>query len=461
MNVIDTLVTVFKLDSTQFQKDVEKSDSAVDKAEKGMTDAEKATKKLEHSFISLAGKVAASAGAFLAVSNMMHGFSEAANSAIELKKLSDATDMSMEKISAWGRGTIEFGGTQKDFQASLSNLNQGIRDLAITGDSALAPMMRGLGLNFLDAGRKAKPLDQVLLDLSDRFEKMDKTKAIDIGKRMGLDQSTVFMLMKGRIATNELLEKKKELGALDAKNAAVAIKYNVVMDETKTRMEHLYMAIGTAVLPVINAFLKGFGAVIDFFTEHQPLLYAMLAGLAVILWSVAAAAWGVVAPLLIAAAPIIALAVAAGVLTAALGFLVDDLWEFAHGNDSVLGAVIQKWEDFKGWLMEIWNSISSAIGDFWESLLPPEWLMNIIGGLGDAFNKAASFVMNADAAPTNSQTTNSIVGGASNSTTNNIRATATINTQSTDPGTINKLVGSTFGDQLRAAIGQADDGVRA
>lgn len=463
--IIDTLVLLWEAETKPLQQGAKKAEKTVKDVEHAIISANDVSAKLGAQLERLAIKAGETVAGLFAIHHISQEVFHAAQNALELKKLSDATGDSMQDIAAWGHAVVETGGTAQDLQNSLKNLHKGMTDLALTGDSSLLPVMNYLGIGMgklVDGSRKARPATELLLDLADSFAKIgDKSKAIDLGERIGIDQGTVMMLMQGRNSVEELLEKKKELGALDAKNAEMALKFNVVMDETNARMEHLYMAIGSAVLPVFNLLAKTFGTVIEFFAEHKPFLYALLIGLAVLLWNLVAPLIAGAASFLVMAAPIIGLIALFAALATGLALLADDLWNFLEGNESVLGHVVESWENFKSYLMGIWNSISSAIGDFWESLQPPEWLMDMFGTVGDLFGKAASYIQTAASSPINNETSTSIVGDSMRQNNYDIKATATINTQATDATGISKQVGSTLGEQLRSAVGQHDNGLQA
>ena len=52
-----------------------------------------------------------------------------------------------------------------------------------------------------------------MLDLSERFSRMDRTTANNMGRMMGLDQGTMNLLLKGRAEVETMIRRQKEYGA--------------------------------------------------------------------------------------------------------------------------------------------------------------------------------------------------------------------------------------------------------
>lgn len=459
--IIDTLITVFKADSKDLKKAYKDADEGAKKTTESMTGAEKASEALASEFSHLVTRAVEAGAALFAVHHVMEEIISGAEAALSLKKLSDATGDSMENLTAWGHAAVEAGGSVSEFQQSAKGLAKGIEDLAINGDGQLLPFMNYLGVSFLDGSHKARDLNSVLLDLSDRFEHMDKRKAISLGEQMGLDQGTIALLQKGRVAVEEILRRKKDLGSLDKQNAEAAIEYNVAIDETKARFEHIYMAIGNLVLPALSKLMDGFGAVVDFLKEHGDFTEAIFIGIGTaIMVSVVPALWAMAAALL--ANPLTWFVAGVVAAIAAIALLYDDIENFLAGNESVIGHMIEGWKKFEDTVAGIFDDLGAAIQDFVDTYLP--FINDILGGIDKIQGlgtKAFNFITGASDTPINSQDTTTINGGNSSNTTNNINANATINTQANDAGSVSKVVGSVFGDQLRSAISQHDDGVKA
>lgn len=469
-SVIDTLITVFKLDDKDFNRHVKQSEKNVNDAEKAMNNAEKANAAFDKSFTTLAGKIAAGVGTFVALNKVIHGFSAAVDASIELNNLSQATNMSMASISAWGHAAVENGGSAESMRGSIKSLHSDMMGFVMSGDTKLIPALNFMGISmqsFIDKGRNLKPMEGNLLKIADGLERVNKQfgqqKALEVGKILGFDTASTIMMMKGRVAMEELAKKKAELGALDAKNAATAMQYKVALDVVRAKMQQIYMAIGSAFLPALEAVVDVFSRTVSFFQRHEGFTDALFKGILAISGLIASVfiptIWRLTAALLmnpIFWIPAIIMAVAA-----AFAFLSDDIENFLAGNVSVIGAVVDKWKEFKEFLFGLWDGIKSAIANLWESMKPPEWLMDIIGGIGSLMGSAANFVMGANDNPMNSQTSTSIVGGATNTVNNNIKASATVNTQATDAAGTAKAVNSTLADQLRMAVSNGDDGLLA
>jgi len=494
MSVIETLVTVFKADTDDLVKGAKQVDDKVDAAAHSMESAEEASANLGDSFTVMAGKAFAAVGGIVALTNVMRGVISTGQDSIELEMLSQRVNSSMKEISTWGHAIVETGGKVEDFYASIDTLGSGIQELAITGDSGIAQAMRHLGLNFLDASGKAKPLTKNLEAIASRIRAIpNEQQALHIGEALGLDQATILLMRKGEAELGDILKQKAKLAALDAENAKSTKRFNVALSETGSRFRRLFMSMGNFLFPAIEKVFGAFNKLFDFLAEHKPFLFGLLAGLTAALVGVAAAAWAAISPFLIMGAKILLIAAAISAVVTAIALLADDIYNFVEGNDSLIGRLLGKWEDFKYTLGEILGGIGESIkiyiSEWLEFFKPLKDAFDFTSNLGEKAGnllrrisgneeeqnkdlpaesivnlteKAKNFLIGADTSPVNSISNNTaIAGNNTRNVTNNINANATINTQASDPGAISNMVGGQLGDQMRSAIGDVDDGVLA
>lgn len=452
---------------------------------------DKSSSKLAGTLGNLAKSVGVAAVGFFAVRNMFQGFSQATEATIQLKTLSEQTRMSMKDVQTWGHATVEFGGSAEAFQTSIASLNNSMQEMAMTGNSSVGPVMRYLGVRMTEGARQVRPMNDLLLDLADKFQGLDKQRAFDVGKRLGLDAGTVQMLMQGREATEKLLKRKSEMAAFDEKNYETSIRFKVLMDESSMTMKKLYMEMGTIALPFLEMFAKGIGWAVNMLTgfsdwvkENKVFVVTFFLTAAAVIATVmmptliglAGAAWGALIPVLglaigflILNAPLIGIAAIVGVLIGLFALLVDELWTWYEGGQTVFGGLLQAWEDFVGWfaaawdktlgwLLGSWDMLKQKARELWATIFPIDEIKEKIAEIQDIAGSALSFIFGANATPINAVAGG---GGGSVATTNNynVRANATVNTQATDAQGVSRAVGNTLSGQLRDAVGQFDDGI--
>jgi hypothetical protein len=73
-------------------------------------------------------------------------------------------------------------------------------------------------------GGQARPVNDILLDLSDRFSKLDRPTANNLGKMMGIDQDTLNLLLLGRKEVELTIKRQKEHNAVTKAQAEESAK---------------------------------------------------------------------------------------------------------------------------------------------------------------------------------------------------------------------------------------------
>lgn len=190
-------------------------------------------KNTESSFKDLTRSV----GAFLAALGGVYALKAFAEDLITsnaaLERLSRNLGVSVENISAWGNAVEEVGGSAKGLQGTLSHLSAAQTEFQLTGNSSLVPYFAALGVAMSDAAGKARPVTDMLLDLSDRFSKLDRPTANNLGKMIGIDQDTLNVLLQGRHEVELTIKRQKEYNAVSKAQAEEAVKLQRSIVELK------------------------------------------------------------------------------------------------------------------------------------------------------------------------------------------------------------------------------------
>lgn len=132
-------------------------------------------------------------------------------------RLAHNLGMSTDTLSEWEGAASRTGGSAAATGASFEGLTQQFQQFALTGQSAVIPYFRALGISVTDAAGKVRPMSDIMLDLADKFSHMDPRQAVTFGRALGLDDGTINLLEKGRAGVLALLEAQKRLGvATDA-----------------------------------------------------------------------------------------------------------------------------------------------------------------------------------------------------------------------------------------------------
>lgn len=333
--IIDSLLVKLGLDSSEF-------DAGKRKVDKGLKDtgneADKTGAKFKKSGKDGAegfGKVAASATKFLALIGgtmaVKRFIEQTVESSAALDRLSKNLQEGVSTVSAWSNSAELAGGSAEGLQGTLDMLSKSQTELQLTGQSQLIPYFSALGVSIADASGKARSGNDVLLDLADRFSKMDRTTANNMGRMMGIDQGTMNLLLKGRKEVELMVARQKEYGAVTKQQAEESSRLKLAMTESKQSFEAFGRELLSAATPALEglfSMMKDFGA---WMRENKEFVNAFLTIIAVGLGAIAAAT-----------IPINLTVVAVLALAAAIAALWQDYQTWKRGGDSIIDW--SKWE---------------------------------------------------------------------------------------------------------------------
>lgn len=333
--IIDALVVTLGLDNSDFNKKrAQVKDSLKDTANEAEKSGKRTQQSLDKSTKSF-DQVAKSAAKFLAViasAAAIKGFIERqieANSALD--RFSQNLNESVSNISAWSNAAEQAGGTAEGLQGTMDMLSKSQTDLMLTGQSGLIPYFSALGVSMTDAEGKARPVSDILLDLSDRFSKMPRTTANNMGRMMGIDQGTMYLLLKGRTEVETLIARQKEYAAVTKQQAEQASRLRLLIVESTQNFRAFGRELLSNATPAIEKvfqIMSDFGA---WCMEHKEFISTFLLTITTLLIGLG-----------LAVTPINLTVVAITALAAAIAGLWDDYQVWKEGGDSLIDW--SKWE---------------------------------------------------------------------------------------------------------------------
>jgi len=200
----------------------------------------------------------------------------------QINDLSKRTGVSTDVLSAY-KLAAEKSGT------SIEGLATGLRGLANNMQGAMdkgspqAQMFKSLGISVTDTEGRLRPLNDVMLDVSDRFAQMPDgpekaALAMDIFSRSGMEM--IPMLNLGRQGLEDEAKAADKLGLIFSKEAAAACdEFNDSIAELKGGMQGVVIQIGTALMPAVKDLIDKVTAVVSSITswarEHPHLTKAL------------------------------------------------------------------------------------------------------------------------------------------------------------------------------------------
>jgi len=333
--IIDSLLVKLGLDSSEFN-------AGKSKVDKGLKDtgseADKTGAKLKKT-----GKdgaegfetVAKSAVKFLALLGGTMAVKRFAEQMIEssgaLDRFSKNLGDSANTVSAWSNAAELAGGTAEGLQGTMDVLSKSQTELQLTGQSGLIPYFSALGMSLADTQGKARPVNDLLLELADRFSKMDRTTANNMGRMMGIDQGTMQLLLKGRSEVELMIKRQKEYGAVTKQQAEESSRLKLAMTDSRQSFEAFGRELLSAATPALEKLFAVFAEFGAWCRENKEFVNTFLTIIAVGLGAIAAAT-----------IPINLTVVAVLALAAAIAALWQDYQTWKRGGDSFIDW--GKWE---------------------------------------------------------------------------------------------------------------------
>lgn len=379
--VIDTLFMELGIDSSKFIRQAgqavsklddmtgafEKAEAKTGKSGKGLDKhAEKVKQNVKQAknLTEAMGKVAKGAAALFALvtgSNALDKLiRETAEANVQLDNLSRNIGMGRNSLQAWGGMAEMAGGSAEGMKGSLAGLSMGITRLTTMGDTSVVPFFNAFGVALLNADGKARNLDSIMLDLSDRFSKMDRVQAYNLAKSMGLDDGTINTLLLGRAEMEKMLEMQRNLYRSGEKEIAVSRELTRSRAYLNQQWDALKNMVADALAPHLLRLVKLVSGFADHLMRNENTMKHVFEGLAFVLgavllpvlWSAVTALYAFIAPFALAAAAVAALG-------AAFVLLYDDYKTWAEGGKSLFD-----WGAFTGYIKTSKVSVDSLKSAF-------------------------------------------------------------------------------------------------
>lgn len=379
--VIDTLFMELGIDSSKFIRQAgqavsklddmtgafEKAEAKTGKSGKGLDKhAEKVGQNVKQAknLTEAMGKVAKGAAALFALvtgSNALDKLiRETAEANVQLDNLSRNIGMGRNSLQAWGGMAEMAGGSAEGMKGSLAGLSMGITRLTTMGDTSIVPFFNAFGVALLNADGKARNLDSIMLDLSDRFSKMDRVQAYNLAKSMGLDDGTINTLLLGRAEMEKMLEMQRNLYRSGEKEIAVSRELTRSRAYLNQQWDALKNMVADALAPHLLRLVKLVSGFADYLMRNENTMKHVFEGLAFVLgavllpvlWSAVTALYAFIAPFALAAAAVAALG-------AAFVLLYDDYKTWAEGGKSLFD-----WGAFTGYIKTSKVSVDSLKSAF-------------------------------------------------------------------------------------------------
>ena len=339
-NAIDGFFISAGLDDSAFEKGLSRMQSSFSNTVKNITNL-------------VSGPLTAAFGAFASGAVV----TQYLNQADAIGKMSDSLNIDIEELQAWGEAASRAGGSASAFQSTVQGINQRLQEVAKGGGEQFKQTLESLGVSATDTEGKTRGTLDVLSNLAEKAEGIDKEKFVGLAKKLGVDQGTIMLLQSGKVALEDLIKRQKEIGVYTKEDAQIAAQANDALADLQQSLKAAAAVILRHIVPPLTKFTDMIRTAVVFVKNHQPFFLisigliatAISTTLVPALIKMASAAWAAMAPFL----PFIL----AGI---ALALVLDDLITYCEGGES---AFEELWSIF-GTGEEITNSLKNA----WDGL---------------------------------------------------------------------------------------------
>lgn len=361
---------------------------------------------------------AAAGAALVSAATAVKGYAAAqALNIAETQRFADMLDLSFQKLQQLDYAAQAVGGSSEELRGDLEKLTKSMSS-PIPGEYNQTLYM--LGISARDASGKLRSADDVLLSIADKLQGMSKQRQLQFADRLGLSQTSLRLIQQGRGGIQQLTREASELGiVLDKEAGQQALGFQRTLTRLQATVQGLGRALTAALLPSLESSVKwlsewvrgnreliasgirqvvegvglGFQMVGDAlkkvwdivqrivgpfsgFTKNLDATRAIAVAVAIALggMAIAVAAW--IAPFAAAAAGV-----------AAFVLVLEDLYTYFTGGESVIGDWVKAFQEAYPNIAAVLGGIADAVKwvvSLLADVLPPV-LKSLLGGVEKLF----------------------------------------------------------------------------
>lgn len=217
--------------------------------EKGAKDAQGVFDGLTKSALQLGGVLAGK----LAIDKVMADFRQAGTEMYNFQKISGMTAASIDQI---GFALQREGGNARDAYGFIKNI-QSLIASPMTGNVGWMSEVARFGVDP-NAVLGAKNAEDAILRLSDAFQGLTRTQQLQAGNALGLDDSQIRLIMKGRDAIEEYYRVSRDIGNINDDQTEDAKKLTEAYQDLDKVFESLGRDIAGELTPAVTELVNDF-----------------------------------------------------------------------------------------------------------------------------------------------------------------------------------------------------------
>lgn len=338
--VIEQFKVVFGFDDKPLQDGIKKTESSL----KGLG---KVFGSLMASFVS-----------FQAIKSITADYM---NYNVQLGLNSSLIGANVSELDALGNAMQYFGGDTNSATASLKSLNSHLEQ-AKFGQGALIEVAKKYGV-VVDA--YSKPMD-ALKQLSGQMGKFSDSQRLAIAQQLGLDDSMVRAFGNPDLL-NKYIDRMNALGTATEEDVKLADEFSGSITYLKQIFNALTRDFARVILPAFTKLVDLFSSFIEWVRKHKQLVVIFF-GMVLIAMSPILIMFGKMA---IASAVAFAPVIAIGAVLAGISLVIEDIYGYFMGWDSVTGDLVKEFP-ILGTILESIKNVVMSIVDVFGKLI--DWV---------------------------------------------------------------------------------------
>lgn len=323
-------------------------------------------KQSENALKSFAKTFNAIASAYLSYKVFKSAITGFADFNAELGNSLQMLGVSAEKVSALGGALKRYGGDTNSAIASLKSLNSALQE-AKFGGGALIETAKRYGITFQNANGTLMKSDELLESLATQMQRYDKQTQQAIGSSLGLDEAVIRAFSDGSGELQKLIRDQKRFGVSTQHDIKISQAFNNAIMDLQDSWRGITRIFSRVALPILTKIFKAIAGFVEFLKKHKQLVVAFFAGLVLAMSPLLIMLTKMAAASAVAFAPFLAV----GAAIAGFALVVEDIYGYFMGWDSVTGELVKKFpilgsvlETIRGVVLGIFNAFDRVFAFF-------------------------------------------------------------------------------------------------
>ena len=367
MALLDTLLLVFKADTSQADAGLDSARKKSDELVDSLRNTDAVAAKTGASLKAMAAGALGGLAAAFSLGAAISGAFARADNIRAIEQTSDAIGAAIENVDAFGKAAEAMGGDAQGARDSLTDMAEKMGEAMSDVESGAAKAFKSLGISLKSADGGTKDAISGMLDLASAVEGLDRSAAVFKIKELGItDNRTVEMILKGRQELERMLRVQKEQGVVTKEAAENARKLTEATGSLKNSMSNAGNSFLDSIIPALTKVIEWLGKGVSWMTDNKDFVIGFFGAIAAVVTALYLPAMiSAAAATLAATWPLLLIGAAIAAAAAAFALIYDDVMNFVEGNDSFIGQVFEKYPMVEKIVM----TLIDAFRQMWQILI--------------------------------------------------------------------------------------------